>query len=373
MLQQFVRWCTKLVKEGIHRLEQTLRRVTKPSPLQVVAGTAADVVRTKAELIAENALLRQQLVVLQRSTKRVQLKDTDRRLLVVLARFVARWREALFIVKPDTLLEWHRQLFKLVWRRKSAARVHKSPLPEETISLIKRMAHDNRLWGAERIRGELLKLCIRVSKRTIQKYMRQARPPRSSGQTWLTFLHNHAEEIWVCDFVPVVDIFFRQHFAFFIAHLASRRVVHVGVTDSPTDAWVAQQLREATPFGEAPKYLIRDNDSKFGTHFNAVAIGTGIKQLKIPVGAPDANAVMERFIGSVRRECLDHILVLSTNHLRRVLHAYVTYFNTLRPHQGLQQNIPAQPDTPSAPPVSLTTIRAKPILGGLHHAYEKVA
>jgi putative transposase len=140
-----------------------------------------------------------------------------------------------------------------------------------------------------------------------------------------------------------------------------------------TTTWVAQQLRESTPFGQAPKYLIRDNDSKFGTHFSAVATGTGIQQLKIPVRAPDANAVIERFIGSVRRECLEHILVLSTNHLRRVLHTYVTYFNTLRPHQGLQQNIPAQPDSPSAPPVSRTTIRAKPILGGLHHAYEKVA
>jgi putative transposase len=153
----------------------------------------------------------------------------------------------------------------------------------------------------------------------------------------------------MCDFVPVVDICFRQHVAFFIAHLASRCIVHVGVTDSPTDAWVAQQLREATPFDEAPKYLVRDNDSKFGTYLNAVATGTGIKQLKTPVQAPDANAVIERFIGSVRRECLDHIVVLSTNHLRRVFHAYVTYFNTLRPHQGLQQNIPDQPDSSSTP------------------------
>jgi putative transposase len=147
----------------------------------------------------------------------------------------------------------------------------------------------------------------------------------------------------------------------------------VGVTDSPTDAWVARQLRQSTPFGQAPKYLIRDNDSKFGTRFSAVATGIGIRQLKIPVRAPDANAVIEHFIGSFRRECLDHILVLSTDYLHRVLNAYVTYFNTLRPHQSLQQHIPAQPDSPSAPDLSSTTMRARPILGGLHHAYEKVA
>ena len=166
------------------------------------------------------------------------------------------------------------------------------------------MARYNRLWGAERIRGELLKLDIRVCKRTIQKYMRRVRPPRSRGQNWRTFLRNHAGEMWACDFLQVTDLFFRSLFAFFIIELKSRKVIHVGVTRSPTDVWTAQQLREATPYGHTPKYLIRDNDSKFGLCFARVAATSSIKILKTPYHAPRANAICERFLGSVRRECL---------------------------------------------------------------------
>jgi hypothetical protein len=155
-------------------------------------------------------------------------------------------------------------------------------LSSETISLIQQMAADNRLWGAERIRGELLKLDIRVSKRTIQKYMRHVRRKGPSGQKWKTFLRNHAAEVWACDFLQVTDLFFRQLFAFFIIELKSRKVMHVNVTRSPTDQWVAQQLREATPYGQAPKYLIRDNDGKFGPSFARVATTSGIKVLRTP-------------------------------------------------------------------------------------------
>src|SRR5215470_10089880 len=165
------------------------------------------------------------------------------------------------------------------------------------------MARVNRLWGAERIRGEFLKLGIHVCKRTIQKYMRQVRRARPRGQTWSTFLHTHAQQIWACDFLPVNDLFFRSLFAFFIIELHSRRVIHVGVTRSPTDTWTAQQLREATPYGHTPKYLIRDNDCKFGPCFARVAATSGIEILKTPYHAPRANAICERFLGSVRREC----------------------------------------------------------------------
>jgi len=154
--------------------------------------------------------------------------------------------------------------------------------------------------GAERIRGELLKLGIRVCKRTIQKYLRQMSTPRPRGQTWKTFLHTHAEQIWACDFLPVTDLFFRSLFAFFIIELKSRKVIQVGVTRSPTDLWVAQQLREATPYGQAPKYLIRDNDGKFGSCFTRVATTSRIEILKTPVQAPRANAICERFLGRVR-------------------------------------------------------------------------
>src|SRR6266852_2352043 len=204
------------------------------------------------------------------------------------------------------------------------------------------MARDNRLWGAERIRGELLKLGIRVCKRTIQKYMRQVRITRPRGQTWSTFLHTHAQQIWACDFLPVTDLFFHSLFVFFNTLLHSRRVIHVGVTRCPTDAWTAQRLREATAYGAGPKYLIRDNDGKFGVGFARVAKTSHIEILRTPYHAPRANAICERFLGSVRRECLDHLLILHEKGLHRVLNAYVQYFNQARPHQGVRQQIPEQ-------------------------------
>src|SRR5438132_2512383 len=239
--------------------------------------------------------------------------------------------------------------------------------------MIKDMAKDNLLWVAERIRGELLKLGLRVCKRTIQKYMRQVHPARPRGQNWKTFLHTHAEQIWACDFLPVTDLLFRSLYAFFIIELHSRKVIHVGVTHSPTDAWTAQQLREATAFGVGPKYLIRDNDSKFGVTFARVAKSSGIKVLKTPYHAPRANAICERFLGSVRRECLDQVLILHEKQLHRVLRAYVAYFNRARPHQGIHQQVP-QGENSSVPPGQYCNqIISVPVLGGLHHEYRKVA
>ena len=177
------------------------------------------------------------------------------------------------------------------------------------------MATENRLWGAERIRGELLKLGMYVCKRTIQKYMRNVRTPQPRGQRWATFLHNHAAQIWACDFIQVTDLFFRLLFAFFIIELKSRKVILVGVTRSPTDSWVAQHLREATPYGQAPTYLIRDNDSKFGPCFARVATTSAIEILKTPFHAPRANAICERFLRSVRQECLDHLLIIHEKQL----------------------------------------------------------
>jgi putative transposase len=246
---------------------------------------------------------------------------------VLLDRKVRTWKQALFIGQPETLLWWHRQGFKLFWKYKSRAASTTPRISQETVALIREMARDNRLWGAERIRGELLKLGIRVCKRTIQKYMRAVRPTRLGGQTWKTFLHNHAKDIWACDFLQVTDLFFRPLFAFFLIELKTRRVIQVGVTRCPTDAWVAQQLREATPYGQAPKYLIRDNDSKFGLCFARVAKTSTIKILKTPVHAPRANAICERFLRSVRQECLDHLLIFQEKQLQRVLNAYVVYFN----------------------------------------------
>jgi putative transposase len=372
MFKRFFAWGRALVSHGLEWIEQQVLRQTKPSVGALVVGIAVDAVRSREDLILENALLRQQVVILKRSVKRVQPTNTDRRILVWLTSRLKGWRDALLVVKPATILVWHRTLFRLYWRQKSRATVGRPSLAHATIELVKQMAADNRLWGAERIQGELLKLGIKLSKRTIQKYMRQARSRRPSGQTWTTFLHNHAHQIWACDFLPIVDLFFRQCYAFFIVELGSRRVVHLGVTATPTDAWVAQQLREATPFGEGPKYLIRDNDSKYGSQFAGVAAGATIKILKTPVGAPNANAVCERFLGSVRRECLDHLLLIGPRSISRVLKEYVDYFNHLRPHQGLGQRIPEPSSFPASGQKPLRILR-RPVLGGLHHSYRRAA
>lgn len=275
------------LKEGcLDVLRSRFAGWTKPLTSSLPLQTLADLGRSKSELIAENALLHQQLIILKRQVKRPSITRTDRMLLVLLARLVRTWQQALVIVQPDTLLRWHRELFRLYWKRKSKATSHKPKVAAQTITLIRQMAQENRLWGAERICGELLKLDIHVCKRTIQKYMRTVRTKQPRGQKWSTFLRNHAGQIWACDFLQVTDLFFRPLFAFFLIELKSRKVIHVGVTRSPSDPWVAQQLREATPYGQAPKYLIRDNDRKFGPCFARVARTSGIKILKTPYHAP---------------------------------------------------------------------------------------
>src|SRR5919199_6221293 len=285
MLTRCLTWLRQRVRYGVDALRTRASQWTKPRPVALAAGLAADLTRSRGDLLPENALLRQQVLVLSRTAKRPRFTPLDRGLLVLLASRLRTWASALLIVQPATVPRWHRQGFRLFWRHKSAPRSRPSPLAMGTIDLIQQVARDNPLWGAERIRGELLKLGIHVSKRTIQKYLRQARPPRPSGQTWGTFLRHHAHEIWACDFLQVTDLLFRPLFAFFIVEHASRRVVHAGVTRHPTDEWVAQQLREATPYGERPRFLLRDNDSKYGVRFAQVAEASG------PVRAPRANAV----------------------------------------------------------------------------------
>jgi putative transposase len=233
----FITWLTRFCLQSLHH---RFIAWTTPDTTSLLLGTLTDFSRSKSDLVTENALLRQQLIILRRQVKRPACSRTDRLLLVLLASMVRTWKQVLFIVKPETLLRWHRQGFKLFWKYKSRAASPKPKLSAETVALIKEIARDNRLWGAERIRGELLKLNIHVSKRTIQKYMRTVRTTRPRGQTWSTFLQTHAQQIWACDFLPVTDLFFRSLFAFFIIELHSRKVIHVGVTRSPTDAWTAR-------------------------------------------------------------------------------------------------------------------------------------
>jgi transposase InsO family protein len=365
---------------------QLFRSVTQPVRLKVLTGTLVDLPLTRSELIAENALLRQQLVVLHRQVKTPRLTWRDRLSLLLLARWVPNWQHILQIIKPDTLLRWHREGFRLFWKYKSRAQRQPRRLSPETIALIQRIARENPLWGAERIRGELLKLDIKVAKRTIQKYLHAVRSKPPSGQSWSTFLRTHGKDIWACDFVPVVTLFFKTLYAVVIVHHESRRVMHFGATEHPTDAWVTQQLREATPFDEKPKYLICDNDKKYGAGFEWLAKASGIEVIITPHAAPQANAICERFVGNVRRECLDHVLVMGVLQLIRILKEYVAYFNHARPHQGISQQIPEAAQLPPAKPsegkviafpqtgtmtASPTTrkVIAMAVLNGLHHTY----
>ncbi|WP_119072066.1 integrase core domain-containing protein [Aggregatilinea lenta] len=374
MLRQCVKLLARSLRPFINYLNKRYKQWTKPDSASLATGALVDVTRSKRDLVAENAFLRQQLIVLKRQMPRPPLTARDRGLLVLLASKVRGWKDALVVVKPDTLKRWHREGFRIYWRRKSKSKPRKPRIAPEAVALIQQMALENRTWGAKRIRDELRKLGYWVSKRTLRKYMKRARrdlPPRQSSPTWATFLKNHASEIWACDFVQTYDAFFRTIFVFFIVELESRRVVHFGVTRSPSDVWAAQQWRNATPFEEGPRFLIRDNDGKFGGHFSA-ATGA-VEVLRTPVRAPKANAVCERFIGSVRRECLDHIIILNERHLQRLVREYVDYFNHARPHQGIDR-IPEPLDADGVDELkSHHPVTAIPVLGGLHHDYRRVA
>jgi putative transposase len=244
------------VQSLLQAVKQRLRQWIKPDNYSPILNAALDLTLSKSELVLENALLRQQLIVFKRESKRPRLTSKDRAIIVLLASKLHRRKEALIIVKPDTLLRWHRDIFKRFWKCKSRTQPKQGrpPLADDLVALIKQMLKENLTWGAERIRGELLKLGIRVSKSSIQKYKNSVREPLPSKQTWASFLRNHASQIWACDFLQTYDLFFRTVFVFVIIELGSRRIVHFGVTRNPTDQWTAQQLREATPFGEGPRY-----------------------------------------------------------------------------------------------------------------------
>jgi putative transposase len=274
----------------------------------------------------------------------------------------------LIIVQPDTVLRWHRELFKRFWRCKSKPQQKRGrpPLTDDLVAWIKRAVKEKLTWGAGRIRGELLKFGIQVSNSTIQRSMNDERVSRASKQNWATFLGNHASKIWACDFLQTCDLFFRTVFVFVVIELGPQRVVHFGVTRNPTDQWTAQQLREATPFGEGPRFLIRDNDHKYGDSFARVA--ALIEVLRTPYRAPKANATCERFLGSLRREGLDHFLILGQRHLNGMVKEYMAYFNQACPHPGIEQRIPCRSQRPDAPPIS-GKVTSRPVLSGLHHDY----
>ena len=243
--------CNKM----FNRVQEIVKQWTKPTTVVLIADAVTDMTRSRQDLMAENAILRQQLIVLNRSVKRPQFTEGDRVRLTLLARLTGFWQSALHIVQPETVLRWHRDLFRRYWKLKSESKGRKPRIPQETIDLIKQMAIENPRWGAKMICGELLKLGISVHKRTVQRHMRKVRK-RNSGQNWATFLRNHAQDIWACDFTVVHDLLFRPLYIFIIIELKRRRIVHAAVTRNPTNAWVAQHCGKR-PHGE------RDPDTRF--------------------------------------------------------------------------------------------------------------
>ena len=370
MLTAIINTC----KSFLNRIKDKIKNITKPATATLAAGAISDLPRSKSDLIVENAILRQQLTVLKRSVKRPKLTAGDRVRLTFLARLTNFWQLALHIVQPETVLRWHRDLFRRYWKRKTKPKNRKPRIPQETIDLIKQMALENRRWGAKKIRGELLKLGIKVHKRTIKRYMRQVRK-RNSGQNWATFLRNHAQDMWACDFTVVHTLFFKPLYIFIIMHHQTRRIVHAAVTTNPTDEWTTQQLREATPWDQKPKYLIRDNDGKFGGKFKDFLKSSGIEDKNTPPDAPRANAICEWLIGTLKREALDSFMILNQHQLRRILNEFVAYYNQSRPHQGIEQHIPARFSQPRPQMTNKPRgrVTATPVLHGLHHSYAYAA
>ncbi len=322
-----------------------------------------------AAVSLENLALRHQLAVLQRSVRRPRLRRRDRIFWLWLARLWAGWRSSLVIVQPATVLAWHRQGFQLYWRWKSRRRsAGRPPIDLEIRTLIRRMARENPTWGRRRIQAELRFLGYEVAGLTVAKYMQRLSPTPSAP--WRTFLEAHIRDIVAVDFFVVPTLTFRLLFGFLILRHHRRELVHVNVTDHPTAAWTAHQLVESFPEETAPTYLLRDRDAIYGDAFARRVEGLGIREILIAPRAPWQNPFAERVIGSIRRECLDNVIVLNERHLRRLLRSYLAYYNATRPHQSLYNNSPhpREVQTPAG-----GRIVATPQVSGLHHLYQRAA
>jgi transposase InsO family protein len=315
---------------------------------------------------AEILFLRQQLLVLRRSAPaRLRLRNSDRLIFVWLFRLFPSLLDAAVIFKPETLVRWHRGGFRRFWRWKSRRRAGRPAVPTGIRSLVRQMSRENSLWGAPRIHGELLKLGIEIAQSTVAKYMERRHGPASQG--WKTFLRNHAPHIAAVDLFVVPTIGFKLLFGLVILRRGRRHLVWTGVTANPTAEWIARQITEAFPWNQAPRYLIRDRDASYGAVVTRRFRAMGIRDRPIAPRSPWQNGQVERLIGSIRRECLDHVLIFGEAHLRRVLRTYASYYNEVRTHLALGK------DAPLSRPVQVSgRITPVPILGGLHHQYVRI-
>jgi transposase InsO family protein len=326
--------------------------------------------RTRAALQTEILALRHQLLILQRSGRghKLRLSSADRAFWVWLSLLWAEWRSALIIVKPETVIAWHRKGFRLYWTWKSRRSEGRPSVSSEVRDLIRRMSLANPRWGAPRIHGELLKLGIQVSQATVAKYMVRHRKPPS--QNWRTFLKNHIQNLVSADFFVVPTITYRLLFVFVILSHDRRRAIHFAVTTNPTAEWTARQLLEAFPWDTAPRYLLRDRDGVYGEKFREAATWLGIREVLAAPQSPWQNPYVERLIGSIRRECLDHVIVFNQTGVHRVLKSYFKYYERTRTHLSLEKDAPIPR---RVQPPELGRVVEFPEVGGLHHRYERRA
>ncbi len=295
--------------------------------------------KQRRELALENLALRQQLAVFNRNQKRLQLRRTDRLFWAWISRFWERWRESLIVVKPNTVVRWHRKGFALYWTWLSKRnRIGRPGTSREIRELIRKMAEANPLWGSPRVHGELLKLEIRISERTVARLMPKRKKPPS--QTWRAFLDNHLKDLVSIDFLVVPTATFRVLFVLIVLAHHRRRVVHFNVTEHPTALWTAEQMIQAFPDGTAPRFLVQDRDRIYGEEFRERVKAIGIEEILMAPRSPWQNPFAERMIGTLRRDCLDHIVVLGEFHLRIILKKYLSYYHRARTHLALEKDAP---------------------------------
>lgn len=334
--------------------------------LKLLLLMAIPTTQNQKSLSIEVLVLRQQLAV-QKPTP--SLKKGDRLFWLLASKLWSRWKETLVILKPETVIGWHHKGFKLFWRIKSKRAAGRPKIPLEVRELIRRMSLENPTWGSPRIEGELWKLGYSVRKSTIEKYM--VRKPKPPSQNWRTFLRNHAREIVACDFFVVPTISFATlHVLIFVEH-ARRKIIHFNISRSPCSNWAARQLTNAFPYDFAPRFLIHDRDPIFLGKFKRRAGLMNIEEIVTARKAPMMNAICERMIGTLRRDCLDHFVIFGERHLHRILTEYIEgYYHTDRTHQSLDNDCPEPRaiDPPENGPVI-----SIPILGGLHHRYRRKA
>ena len=315
--------------------------------------------------------MRQQLSVLKRRHPRPGLDVLDRLFWLLLRRFWFGWKQALFVVTPETVVRWHRAGFRWYWMVKSKVRkpLGRRPISQEVRDLIFQMVAENPTWGAPRIHGELLMLGFDVSERTISRWMKRTQRTPDPAKRWLTFLRNHKEAIAAMDFFTVPTVTFSLLYCFFLISHDRRRILHFNVTKHPTTQWIVQQLREAFPFDSAPRFLIFDRDAKYGLEVPVAVRSLSIRPVRTSFESPWQNGIAEHWVGSCRRDLLDHVIALNERHLKRLLSEYVRYHHEDRTHLGLAKQTPAG----RTPPAACGRVVSHPRLGGLHHRYDRAA